>query len=724
MALSVVVATAVIWFILLAWQAEPTASARRWMLVPLLFAQRLRILGAVVAWVLATLGFGAEVGALVIPQEVAGWQRWLFRGGLGIGVTALLVLGLGALGAFWVLWPLWVVGVAALLRRVWKERVGLRSARGVRPQLRGFEWVWVLAGVLALIVALLSAFLPPLDYDVLEYHLGVPARYLEAGCIAGLPTNVYSNFPLTVEMHYLIGLAVLGKVNGGCFAQLFNVAASVAAGLAVAALAWELFKQRAAALLALALFATTGWFLVLASSKQYVEPTLTLLTVLAVLAFFRGVEAGRTEVRWLVLAGLLTGFACSAKYPAALFLAAPLTAWLGARWLTRREASGRGLASLLLFTGALLLALSPWLIKNLLVTGNPVFPLLQGAFDGGGWGGLERARWEQAHALGISEPAEWLRDLQDLLEGEGELPALILSGGAFAFVPLLLFGQRRRPATLAFVGYVVLCLALWVVFTHRIQRFLVPTLAVAVTLSAGGVEGLRTEGLRRLLRVLVTVLMAASIFGAWPWLNRLWALDLSRPEPFLKERLSIYPSASVPSIREWGSIYRACEFARALPPGERLLSVGEARSFYFGPNVRTGTVFDRKLLDELLADDPQPKELARRLEQQGFHYVFVNWWELSRLQSTYAYDYGGREHAGYSERIDAKLFSGLEAAGAITAVRSWGPPVYTVEMPTGWRYPPLTERELGATEVPAGAQVSFHPALYVIYRIGGQVSGD
>jgi hypothetical protein len=152
--------------------------------------------------------------------------------------------------------------------------------------------------------------------------------------------------------------------------------------------------------------------------------------------------------------------------------------------------------------------------------------------------------------------------------------------------------------------------------------------------------------------------------------------------------------------------------------------VGEARSFYFGPNVRTETVFDRKLLDELLADDPQPKELARRLEHQGFRYIFVNWWELSRLQSTYAYGYGGRKHAGYSERIDSKLFSGLEAAGAITAVRSWGPPTYTVEMPTGWRYPPLTERELGATEVPAGALVCFHPALYVIYRIGGQVSGD
>ena len=722
MVLSVVVAAGAIWLIILAWQAEPgagppagghpvDAGASRWALVPGLFAQRLGILAVVVAWVLAALGFGCELGALVIPAGVAAGERWLFRAGLGIGVTALLVLGLGALGAFWALSLLWLVGVAALLRRVWEERARLRAALGVRPELRGFEWVWVLVSVLALVIALVSAFLPPLTYDVLEYHLGVPARYLEAGRVAALPTNVYSNFPLTVEMHYLVGLAALGKVEGGCFAQVFNGVVSLLAALAVGALAWELFRQRGAALLAIALFATTSWFLVLASSIQFVEPTLTLLTLLALLAFVRCGASGWADMRWLVLAGLLTGFAYGAKYPAALFLAAPLATWLGVRWLVRREASGRALVHVLFFTGALLVAISPWLIKNVVVTGNPVFPLLQGAFDGGGWGEAERARWEQAHTLGIGEPRELPGDLRDLLMEKGELPALILSAGAFAFLPLLLLAPRRRPAAWALMAYVAVCLALWLVFTHRIQRFLVPTLAVAVALSAGGVEGLRTEGLRRLLRVLVTVLMGISVFGAWPGLNRLWALDLSRPEPFLRELLRVFP-------------YPACEFARALPPGERMLSVGEARSFYFGPNVRTETVFDRKLLDELLVHEPEPKELARRLERQGFRYLFVNWWELSRLQCTYAYDYGGRKHAGYSERIDSKLFAGLEAAGAVTAVRAWGPPIYTVEMPTGWRYPPPTEREVQGGAVPAGALVAFHPALYVVYRIGEQVSGD
>ena len=310
--LSLIAATAIIWLTVLAWQAEPAEGVSRWAVVLGLFVQRLRILAVAAAWVLAVLGIGCEAGSLVLPNVPRG-ERWLFRAGLGVGAMGVLILVVGALGAFWAIWVLWVLGFGALARRIWAEWREVREALGARLALEGWEWLWVLVSVVTLIVALLSMFLPPLDYDVLEYHLGVPARYLEAGRIVGLATNVYSNFPLTAEMHYLVGLAVLGKVEGGCFAKLFNIFCSLVAALGVLALARELFGSRRAALLALAVFATTGWLLVLACVKAYVEPALTAFTVLALLAFVRWTQGGSTGRRGLLFAGLLVGFACGTK---------------------------------------------------------------------------------------------------------------------------------------------------------------------------------------------------------------------------------------------------------------------------------------------------------------------------------------------------------------------------------------------------------------------------
>jgi len=703
--LAVAGAVVVAWFIALTRQAD-VPQGELWPHVLRLLGQRVGIVAAALLWSAGACGFGCELRFLM-PAGASLGLRWLYRAALGLGASAVLVLALGALGAGWAVVGVWALGVAALGRCLWLERDEIRRALREPLTFDGWEWMWVGLSVAGLVVALLALFLPPLDYDVLEYHLGVPGRYLEAGRIVGLPTNVYSNFPLATEMHYLVGVGALGKVAGGCFAKVMNVVFSVLAGLGVAALGKEVFRSRRAGLLALAAFATTNWLLVLACVKPYVEPALTAFTVLALLALVRWLATARVQVGWLALAGVVAGLACGTKYPAAVFLVLPVFVFLCAQALSRADRA-RGIRDAALFLVVALLAFSPWLIKNVLVTGNPVFPLLQGLLGGGGWGAADVARWAQAHPMGIMQPARLLSDLGGLLLVQGELPPLALSPAAFVFVPLLLFVRRRRVLVGVLVGYVALCVLLWLLFTHRIQRFLVPSLAVLVALSAGGVEALRARRLRTLMRAVALLLLVISLGvvldSKRPAVHRLWAVDLARPEPLLRELLGMYP---------------ASEFARELAAGERMLSVGEARSFYFGAMVHTETVFDPKLLDELIAEYPEPRKLGGQLLERGFRYVFVNWMELARLQTTYAYEFQGRRHAGYSERIDSGLFEALEAAGVISPVRAYGPPLYTLESPEGWWYAPTVEALLeGAPEL-ASAQIVFHPASYVVYRVEG-----
>ena len=60
------------------------------------------------------------------------------------------------------------------------------------------RWNWLLLPLAVVIV--LGAMLPPLDFDVREYHMQVPREWYQQGRITFLEHNVYGNMPLGVEI--------------------------------------------------------------------------------------------------------------------------------------------------------------------------------------------------------------------------------------------------------------------------------------------------------------------------------------------------------------------------------------------------------------------------------------------------------------------------------------------------------------------------------------------
>ncbi len=150
------------------------------------------------------------------------WQLVL-AAGLGLGALSLLVLGLGALGvlhrAVWIS-LLILFGLGGL----WRGFALLRLHGTVADEDAdgdGDGWMrWLWLGVIGFGgLALLAGTIPPgilwpaegNGYDVLEYHLGVPREYFEAGCISYLSHNIYSNFPFNVEMLYLLTMVLHGE---------------------------------------------------------------------------------------------------------------------------------------------------------------------------------------------------------------------------------------------------------------------------------------------------------------------------------------------------------------------------------------------------------------------------------------------------------------------------------------------------------------------------------
>ena len=559
---------------------------------------------------------GGLVAAAALWLSAWALGRRLPAGGLagaalGLGAISLLTLILGLCGILnpWPFRILLAFGALAGLKDLWDRRRTLQAVR-----IDGLGMLQGAGATLLILPMALGAAVMPLDYDALEYHLGAPAAYLREGRIRHLDDNAYAAFPENQEMLYLAGLAATGTHPGGAAAaKAINLACWI---LTAAALVGA--GGRAGAWGALILLASP-WVLLTGGWLVYNEPGLALFTTLSVLA----VREGRTT-----LAGLLAGLALGTKYPAALFLILPLALFL------RRKA--------LPFLLSALAAASPWLLKNLLATGNPVFPLLGSLLGPQGW---DHARWDAAHAPGGFD-GDTLRAALARL-GEGKLIAQALP-------VFLVFGWGKespeKRLRLALLAWIVVGVGLWLLFTHRIDRFCLPLLPAFCLLIGFGIDaaGRLPWGRAAWMVPGAAVLLAA----AGGWLQAAGGLpSLTKPweEALVDQTRATRATYSAAAIRE----------INRLPAGSRVLFIGEAETFYVrldgAVRVTAPTVFDAK-----------PFERGEDLKALGFTHLYVNEAELDRLQTTY----GDGIH-GYSRQLRAtdNFYDRLEEAG--TARRIW-----------------------------------------------------
>ena len=107
---------------------------------------------------------------------------------------------------------------------------GGRIGRPPRPR----QTERILAGVCVLfgLVILLGGMLPPIEFDVREYHLQVPKEFFQQGRITFLPHNVYGNMPLGAEMSALLAMVIcddwwLGALAGKTVVAVFAVATAL-----------------------------------------------------------------------------------------------------------------------------------------------------------------------------------------------------------------------------------------------------------------------------------------------------------------------------------------------------------------------------------------------------------------------------------------------------------------------------------------------------------------
>ena len=361
--------------------------------------------GAVALMVVtAAGGYGGLIVGKLAPPSSPPALRAATACGLGLSLLSagVLVVGTSFTGLLkpWLWWPIIAVGV---LLAGWQARKAMETWK-MPARFDGRSLVWVVLAVAAGLW-LAGATCPPGliqtpdSYDVLEYHLQVPREFYDAQHIGPLPHNVYSYYPLGTEMLFLLAMCLRnGPYAGVYLAKIIHGALAV---LAVAAI-WATLRrdEESRGRFAAVLLGTTP-FVIYLSWLAMVELAMIFYMVMAALWVREWLGDG--DRRSAVCVGVMLGGACAAKYLSVGLIAAPvLSAMIVLTLLDRRRFRQAahvplaGLAALVLF--------SPWLIRNTVHTGNPVFPLATKIFGRGHWSAESEQRWLNGHTPGVHPP--------------------------------------------------------------------------------------------------------------------------------------------------------------------------------------------------------------------------------------------------------------------------------------------------------------------------------
>lgn len=603
--------------------------------------------------VLAGLGLGLFPSRFMLPRAAPVEWHLVGGAGIGLGILSLLMLALGSAGVM--NRPVWLVILALLAAFGLLRTLRLvRQGQGPREPVDAFRWFWMLLVPFAAI-AILAASLPPgilwpaegNGYDVLEYHLGAPREFFEAGRISFLPHNIYSNFPFAVEMLYLLSMIVHGDpVAAGITAHMVNL---LIAGLAVAAV-WLAGRQvgRPVGIIAAALAGTCP-FVAYLCGVAYVENGLLLFTALTLAAVLRlSTDDDQSQPRWALVAGLFCGFACGCKYTGVVMVLLPIAAVIVIRLMRRPKAA----ASLAAFVVAVLVAFGPWLVRNYINTGNPVFPMARSiiADNGLAWNDDGATRWAEGHL-----PAPDDRSVTGRFRRLGtEVVASALFGPLIGLALVVGFIQvfrviaRRQSATaldLPAWMMIVVGIIIWLFFSHLVDRFAVTLIVPASLIVAAAWDSLRKGELRL---VGIGVILLAAVFNLSMLLRTGATAGL-----FEVAALRTGDNADWFTGGAWPTHAHVSKINKLTANGNRVLVVADARRYYLGAGADYHVVFNRNPFAEAAAER-SPAELIDWLREHEYDFVYVDWSEMARLRNS---------RYGFWKSIDRGLFERLMAAG-------------------------------------------------------------
>ncbi len=531
-----------------------------------------------------------------------------------------------------------------------------------RPHLFFVLLIVLVIGYIGILAAV-----PPVDRDALTHHLLVPKLYLEYGGIHELPHIPFSYYPMNLDLLYLIPLAF----DNDMAPKFIHFAFALVTGFMI----FRYLQRRTDTVHAWlgVLFFLTLPVIVRLSSTVYVDLGLICFLFAALVSLFKWIESG-FAIRHLIFSGIWCGLALGTKYNAlvGLFLLGLFVPFVYARINAEVRHSGfRAAGYGAAFVLVSLAVFSPWMIRNLAWTGNPVYPLYNNVFNPP----------PASSETKTKSPAPRISHLQFRHLEYGE------PWPAIAMIPVRVFFQgqdddfqyfdgRTSPfllllPVLAFAGFrnrsrqekaeIWLMLAFSVLFllyacaqTSIRIRYFAPILPPLVVLSMIGLYRLRKTGVLGVkLPGPVRTGLVVAVVGGMLGLNAVYMVERfnkDRPLDYLTGRLS--RDAYIQAFRPE---YAAFQYANThLPENAKIFGLFMGGRGYYSDRF---IAFNDSLLYRAAKNAASGSDVAEALAGKGFTHILMSYSGFNLWLKEAATDHDHRVLKPFFESHTEVMFS-------------------------------------------------------------------
>lgn len=369
-----------------------------------------------------TVAVACALGRLLLRRVVSGLyaEEAAALGFIaGSALLSLLVFSLSALhlarkGVF-------LAAGGLILLAAWRYGSPLTRRASLPPLPRFWRWLFAAGFGAFTVLYFFNAMAPESSPDGVSYHLSFVARYLREHGLTPVPFNMYAQLSQGVEMLFVFAFA-FGRHSA---AALVHYAFLVALALALLSYGRRLGHPGVGVAASLLFYASpvAG----IDGTSAYIDVAAAAI-IFAVYYLLQVWDENRAPQLPAII-GLTAGFAYAAKYTA--FLAVPYAAafiW----WRARRMRP----ALLVLLCSLVLIA--PWVIKNVVWTGNPFSPLMNAAFPNPVVHLSFEKDWShQLRSYGIAN--RWTLPWEIMVSGEKTAGVI---GPVFLLLPLALLALR------------------------------------------------------------------------------------------------------------------------------------------------------------------------------------------------------------------------------------------------------------------------------------------
>jgi hypothetical protein len=557
------------------------------------------------------------------PEELS------YSFGLGTGIVIFLLIGLASLGVLYqILIFLMILLIAGLIysdiKYLCLRGYGKIMAWGeTRHSL--LESFFTVLLLLATCITFLGAATPPFFFDALTYHLGVPQQYLQNHGFHYIPHHYYSNFPANMGMLFLVGLSF----SGGMLAHLISWIFAPMTAFAVYAFAKLRWGNSTAITAAVILLFVPG--ILIASILTSVDNAVMFYSFLSCSALLSWCASRQKS--WFILSGIFCGLAVGSKYTAlaVTFITLEFILFLH-EYVIEKRGVLLVLRTLIVFGLIVLVLISPWLIKNSLYTGNPLFPFFNSVF---GVQGTEAISYGQILSRRIPESTDWLKRLFSYYLAAPWTTSMQVDGAAgiagvlFLLCLPLLFLLKKNNRLIRYLVLASVCsFGVWIVFLPRVLRYVFPAFPFFSLVLAD-----------TFWRMSKTRYKKAIIFGGLS-LILLYQGGLFLRETSFQPMTYIFPPQSQEDflIAQGVNSYPAIEYINTETPlDSKILFVGEMRGFYCRRDYEAQVVRSDEdiFLQQLILQTDSISKALDELRRKKFSHLLINMSEMQRIAGSF-----------------------------------------------------------------------------------------